>query len=180
VRYIVRAVPERETFVAEIKRALPCVEVCMDKTRNAMDTFLAALDMAGQDAAVHMEDDTILTSGFQRKAEAVIAERPDTVVQFFSMRSADLTVGSRWDRSFLMGQCFYLPRGASAAVRAYHARWPGKAQHPTGLDNMVADWLKHTSQRYWLHVPSLVEHRPVKSAIDPRRSTKRQSKTFRA
>jgi hypothetical protein len=180
MRYIVRAVLEREHFVAELQRRLPCLEVCLDIKRNAMDTFLRALDMAGDDACVHMEDDTVLTSGFQQKAEAVIAQHPDRVIQFFSMRNADLTVGSRWDRNFLMGQCFYLPAGASASVRRYHDRWPGKALHPTGLDTMVGDWLRERREDYWLHVPSLVDHRQVRSAIDPRRSTKRQSKTFAA
>ncbi len=44
---------------------------------------------------------------------------------------------------------------------------------------MVADFLKERHMRYYIHVPSLVEHRIGKSLIDPRRSSRRQSLTFR-
>lgn len=48
----------------------------------------------------------------------------------------------------------------------------------SGLDLMVADWLKGRREKYWIHVPSLVQHRTLPSLIDSRRSTKRQSQTF--
>lgn len=177
-RIIVRAVPERAAFVEYLQRHLPDAEICHDQTRNAMDTFLRALDMAGGERCIHMEDDALLTQGFRDKAEAVIGQWPDRVIQFFSMRPADLAAGARWDNSFLMGQCFYLPSGYSFAIRNFHKRWKRAAQHPTGLDLMVSDYLKERKERYLIHVPSLVDHRVTKSVIDPRRSSKRQSKTF--
>ena len=48
-----------------------------------------------------------------------------------------------------------------------------------GVDLLIQDYLKLTKQKYYIHVPSLVDHRIYKSAIDPRRSTKRQSLTYR-
>lgn len=178
-RIIIRAMREREPFIAYLTQELPHAEWCFDQKRNAMDTFLRALEMAGSQSAVHMEDDTILCDGFVQKLEAAIAQHPHHVVQFFSMRSADLTVGSRWDGDFMMGQCFYLPPGYSEQIRNYYEYWPNKEKHPTGLDTMVCDWLKFRRMKYWLHVPSLVDHRDCKSLINPRRSTKRQSKTFK-
>lgn len=178
-RIIIRAVPERAEFIDYLKEKLPSAEWCFDQKRNAMDTFLRALDMAGDDPVVHMEEDVILCESFLLDLEAAIAKRPTTLIQFFSMRSQDLTVGSRLDRNFLMGQCFYLPASYSKQIRAYYETWPNRRSHPTGLDTMVGDWLKSRKEAYWIKVPSLVNHRQCKSVIDPRRSSKRQSLTFR-
>jgi hypothetical protein len=181
MRYIIRAIDEREHFLPEIIEQIPHLEIVHDLSRNAMDTFLRALMHANGDPAVHLEDDSKLTSDFLAKIEPAIAVRPDRVVQFFSLRKGDEKAGSRWmpGRSFLMGQCFYLPPGYARALGQYYVRWPRRREHPTGLDTMIADWLGDRQERYWLHVPSLVQHRDTPSAINPRRSSKRQSVTFR-
>lgn len=177
-QFLIRACRERQEFVDYLLERIPGAVVIYDTNRNAMDTFRAALAAAGDGPAVHMEDDIILTRRFTEKVEAAIAERPHMPIQFFSMRKADLTVGSREEpgRTFLMGQCFYLPAGMSRELLAY--RWPRLREHPTGLDLMVADFMRERRMRYWLHVPSLVQHRRGKSLIDPRRSSYRQSFTF--
>jgi hypothetical protein len=176
---IVRAVlPDRADFVEYLRGELPEAQFCFDKTRNAMDTFVSALDMAGEGAAIHMEDDAIIGKGFREAVAAAIRERPDNVVQFFSMRGADQTVGSRWDRNFLGAICFYLPPGYSREIRNYFAVWPDKEKHPTGLDTMVGDWLRARREKHWIVAPSRVDHRVARSVIDPRRSSKRQAKNF--
>jgi len=179
-RIIVRAMPERAADVAYLRERLPDAEFCFDRTQNAKDTFLAALAMAGAEPCVHMEEDVILTRDFRAKLAAALAAHPDVLIQFFSMRKADLTVGSRWEpgRTFMMNQCFYLPAGYSAALLAYAATWPGWATDPTGYDLLLAAWLQEHKLRYWLHVPSLVQHRVERSLINPRRSSRRQSLTF--
>jgi hypothetical protein len=178
MRIIIRAVPERAEFIEYLKNHLPDAEWCMDKKRDAMDTFVRAMEMAGDDACLHMEEDIILTERFLAKVSVAVANHPDKVIQFFSMRKADCTLGSRYDSSFIMGQCFYLPAGYSALIADYKQYWPDLKEHPTGVDMMVNDFLRVRKEKYWIHVPSLVEHRVTKSMIDPRRSSKRQSKTF--
>jgi len=167
-------------MVEYLASRVPAARVVWDATGNALETFVEACRWADEGPALHMEEDVILTKGFVAKANAAIGARPGQAIQFFSMRAADLAVGSREEpgRTFLMGQCFYLPAGISAAMAKYAGGWPGREKHPTGLDTMVADYLKAFGLRYWIHVPSLVQHRAGKSAIDPRRSSSRQSKTF--
>lgn len=177
---IVRAVPARMEYVRYLKARLPDLEVVWDRGHDATGTFLRALgyDMAGGEGALHLEEDIELTTGFVQKVEDVLAEHGDHLVQFFSCRDTkDLTVGSRWDRDFLMAQCFWLPPGYAAEIRAYSARWPKHEEHPNGLDLMVGDWLRERRERYWLHVPSLVQHRRGPSMLGPR-SSARQSATF--
>ena len=177
-RIIVRAVRDRIGYIEYLQENLPEAEFCFDTDRNAMHTFLSALKMAGDEPVVHMEEDVLIAPNFKSRLEAAIAERPDTVIQFFSMRKADLEVGSRMDGNFLMGQCFYLPAGYSRKILEFYPTWEDLPKHPTGLDTMVGAFLKKRKEKYWIHIPNLVDHRIGASAIDPRRSSKRISKTF--
>lgn len=178
MRIIIRAVRERQQFVDYLTEKLPHAEWCFDQTKNALDTFASALQMANNDAVVHMEEDTILTDNFIEKLHTAIQEHPNNVIQFFSMRKADIEVGSRWDNHFLMTQCFYMPPTYSAQLLTYYPTWEAKKLNPGWFDVMVQEWLKLRREKYWIHVPSLVDHRVAVSAIDKRRSSKRQSKTF--
>jgi hypothetical protein len=179
-RYIVRLVPERAAWLRPIKAQLRTLEIVPDRSRDAMDTFLRALRHAGDDPAVHMEDDAILCADFRAKAEAVIAARPGFVIQFFSRLAEDSARGSRLmsGQRFAYNLAFYLPAGYSAQLAAYHARWPRRHELLNHYDLMMGDWFAERHEAFWLHVPSLVQHRVARSAIDPRRSSKRQSLTF--
>lgn len=179
-RVLVSAIPDRASFVAYLKRHIPHLEVTWDTTRNAMDTFLVTMRNAGNDPIIHLEDDILLTKDFVAKIEKAISERPNEVIQFFSRSNADITEGSRYRSggSFLMNQCKYLPAGVAKALYDYYPTWPNIFKHPTGTDSMMGDFFKTYKMRYWNYVPSLVNHAPVKSEIDSRRSRFRQAKVF--
>jgi len=156
-------------------------QVIWDSEHDAFDTFRKVLAAVGEGPAVVLEDDVILAEHWRERVEAAVAEHPDVVIQFFSMRKADSEIGSRWEpgRSFLMNQCYYLPAGAAVELLAYTEDWSTKRpEHPTGYDVAMASWMKDTGQKYWLHVPSLVQHEDWQSMINPRRPRNRQSQTF--
>ena len=179
VQYIVMAMPERQEFVDEIKEQIPELIVVNDKIRSHIDTYTRALKRANNKATVFLEDDIKLTSNFKMKIEKVISEKPNEFIQFFSMRKADIEIGSRWDNHFLMNQCYYVPDGFLADYIVYLEQWlKDNPDDPTGSDLAMQMYLKKIKRKYWIHVPSLVEHRVAKSLINPRRSSKRQSKTF--
>ncbi len=180
MRVIIKAVKERQDCIDYLAKHLPNAEFCMDQKQDAMDTLLRSLEMAGDDPCIHMEEDIILTEDFLPKAMKVITSKPFNFIQFFSMRKKDIEVGSRWDRNFLMNQCFYAPPRYSNQIKKFAEKWieaksPDKGQ---GTDTMICDFFKAKKEDYWIHCPSLVDHRIMKSAIDPRRSSKRQSFTF--
>ncbi len=145
-----------------------------------MQTFLDSLMCAGDDACVHLEDDIVLTKNFIEKITAQIQLLPSSLIQFFSLRKKDLELGSRWDNNYLMNQCYYCPPGMGTAMLAYAATWiPANKQHPHGTDVLMRDYLRHNKLKYWLHVPSLVQHRNMRSAIGGAgRTSSRQSPTF--
>lgn len=179
VRHI--AAPERLESLAALRAAIPNLVVVEDQIRNAMHTFqLALAHQASNGGVVHLEDDIMLCDRFVERVEAAVAERPDDPIQFFSRRGADAVQGSRWmpGSSFSMNQAFYLPRGMSGRLLEFSETWSRIEEHPTGYDLMMADAFKSWKQRYWLHVPSLVQHRVGVSLIDRRRAWSRQSATF--
>lgn len=156
------------------------IEPIVDKYRNATETFLRMLDSAGQEACLFMEDDIILCDNFTERVLHEINKRPDDVIQFFSMRKDDLTIGSRYitGSKYLMNQCFYLPKGMAKEILEFAKDWKGWEKDPTGLDTLIASYLKSKKLRYWNVCPNLVDHKVQKSRIDSRRSSKRQSLTF--
>ena len=170
----------REEYAAYLHKHIPELIECKDHQRDPMGNFMKALEAAGDDAAIHFEDDAILTTNFLEKSAKVIADQPNMVIQFFSMRKADLDIGSRVENgsSFLAAVCFYMPPKMSKGLRAYFPTWERWEEHPTGLDLTIADYLKKTRQKYLIHCPNLADHRIGKSEIDSRRSSKRVSLTF--
>ena len=184
MRIIIKAVKEeRQAFIDYLAERLPHAEFCFDERRSCMDTFLRSLEMAGDDPCIHIEDDILLTKDFVSKANHVITRKPFSLIQFFSMRKKDITVGSRWDNDYLMNQCFYAPPTYSRLMREYADTWMDgflstNPHHSGGTDLMMKHFLKDRREKYWIHCPNLVDHRIAKSVIDPRRSSKRQSLTF--
>lgn len=178
IRYIMRTVGNVDLH--EYTEAIPTLEIARDRIHNAMDTFKLSLEMAGDDPCVHLEDDIILCDDFVRRVEAEIAKRPNDVIQFFSMRKDDLTVGSRYIRggAFCMNQCYYIPPGMGTKLLAYMDVWDRYDEHPTGYDILMADFFKLNGIKYWNVCPNLVDHKVAKSRINARRSSKRQSFTF--
>lgn len=174
---IIRAVLERRDWVEYLRRHLPDAETVWDRYRSSQETFERALTLAGNDPVVLIEDDVILTENFRDKLEAVIAHRRSSVVQFFSRQKADLEKGSRWAYWFQMNQCTYYPAGMAAQIADYMPGWKERTGR-TGNDSLVNDFLRERNLGHWIHVPNLVEHREGRSAINPRRATKRQSLTF--
>lgn len=178
-RIIIRATPNagRNHMIKYLREKLPEAEWCMDQKRDAMDTFVRAKRMAGADPCVHMEEDVVLTKDFRRKIEAAIAERPEAVIQFFSMSKKDPELGSRWISRFSMNQCYYIPAGLSGQIAEYAPSWPRLPNDPIGFDLLMHDFFRERKIRIWQHVPSLVDHLEAKSLLGPR-SSKRQSTTF--
>jgi hypothetical protein len=185
----IRAVPwvdERRRHAKALREATGG-QVVWDLTHESWDTWLIALKMAAAGPAVHLEDDVVLTHDWRAKVEAAIAEHPDVVVQFFTNRKADVDVGSRWERGreYLMNQCFYVPERLARPMLdfalAYEMppldRWGGPSTHKC-QDLMVSHFLVAVDERYWVHVPSLVDHLPWTSSVNRRRPRERRARVF--
>ena len=152
---------------------------------TAMLTMQKALYFQGNNAlnAVQMEDDIVLCCNFKERVLREISQRSNELIQFFSMRKDDLSVGSRYIHGYqyLMNQCFYLPLHIAKFALDCFDEFEGQRTDNRigGTDSLIQYTLKKHKLRYWNVVPNLVDHEVGVSAIDKRRSSKRQSLTFR-
>lgn len=185
MKIIITAVKERKSYVDYLLKNLPFPIVLYDDNNEnipnnykAKANFLKALGETKGEKAIIMEDDILLTKDFFHKAIIEINKKPNVLIQFFSMRKNDLEIGSRLDNNFLMNQCFYLPRGYGMEIIEFEKTRDKESEHFGASDILMRDFLKSRKEKYWIHVPSLVQHRIAKSVIDQRRSSKRQSLTF--
>lgn len=180
MKFIVRTVEPRDISI--LKKNIPNLIVVKDIKHDAMDTFFRGLEAAEEDCAVHLEDDIILCSNFYEKINDVIKNHNEDVIQFFSMRKDDLTIGTRYinGSKFMMNQCFYLPYGMSKGLRewAKTAIYTDDIVKGAGYDILMANYFKENKIKYLNWCPNLVDHMECKSIIDSRRSSKRQSLTF--
>ena len=167
--------------ISHIKAAVPNLHVCVDYNHDPMGNFLNSLTMT-ENPAIHMEDDIELCNNFYDKVVAAVNQYPDTIINFFSLRKKDYELQRPYYETgskYLMNQCFYLPAGYGPRIADYYNEWEGKIENPTGLDSIIADWMKKNKMRYIQWFPHLVNHAETKSLINPRRSGKRTDKNFK-
>ena len=177
--FIVRTTEKDGFDLAEMKKEIPNLIVLVDKKHDAMQNFLNAMTLS-DGPCVHLEDDVILCDDFYRKIRKVIEDHPNDVIQFFSMRKDDITIGTRYihGSKFMMNQCFYLPAGLGPKIAEFWRNSPRQKEAGAPYDLLMADYFKEHKMRYLNWCPNLVDHLECKSRIDSRRSSKRQSLTF--
>lgn len=181
MRYVCMAVRSREPFVQYLTAHIPLLETIYDDAqRGAFYQWLDAVAMVNDTGGIILEDDVILTKDFLAKAHEVIEVHPDVLVQFFSMRKDDETIGSRKDGKFAMNQCVYYPPGLGARLAEYYKTqedWIAR-EGIGSYDTMMCKAFREWKYKFWIQVPSLVDHLVLRSEIDKRRSTKRQARVF--
>lgn len=188
MKYVLNTCKGREHFLPHIKKQLSDIVINFDNftdtgrfNSTAWFNHQRAWKIIGEDCGVILEDDIFLCDDFKSKIKKVISEKPNELIQFFSMRSADLHIGSRYDTGskFIMGQCYYLPKGMGKDIYEYSFEYYKTTTHKTcPSDLCVGQYLKSKKIRYWIHIPNLVDHRPCKSMLG-KRSSSRQSLTFK-
>jgi hypothetical protein len=181
IKYILTAVPARMKVVEYLQKHIPDLIVVLDEEYNPWKNWRKAWDLYQDQPSVRLQDDILLTKNFVKKIESAIAERPDEIINFFSMRKADHEIGSRHcaGATWLMNQCHYLPAGVPKLLTDFMDRQDQQyfIEHGGGDDFMMAECFKHHKLKYYQHVPSLVQHLKTKSMLG-RRSTTRFSDTF--
>jgi hypothetical protein len=155
-------------------------EIVWDSEHSAFATYRDVLTAMGDDAAILLEDDAVLTEGWREKIEQVIESRPDRVIRFFEMSKFERTwepgLHERPGRGFGSNVCVYYPAGIAAQFLQWSAERAGPDEKYHDL--LFGKFLHAAQIDYLLHVPSLVQHQPWTSTVMPGRSRKRQSRTF--
>ena len=150
---------------------------------GGLSTFLRVLEaMAGSDhgGGWIMEDDVELCNDWCARAAAVVADHPRKVIRAFSLTT---TCGEIPGLGFYSTACSYFPPGAPRMILDFYENLNPHIRRHEALeqlhDHLVGLWLDSRGDTYWLHSPSLVQHKAWPSTIDPYgRELIRRSPTF--
>lgn len=178
--FIVRTVAFGNRDITPLKKAIPNLVVMTDYNHDAMGNFLNAMRYTDE-PSVHLEDDIELCDDFVEKIKEAVNMYPDKIINFFSLRKKDYQLQKPYEElgsKFMMNQCNYIPKGFASQIADYYKIWERKAEHPTGYDILMADWMKSKKMKYIQWFPHLVNHLECKSLINPKRSSKRTDKNF--
>ena len=179
MKFIMRTTYERKDLGSYF-RDIPDLEMSAIEEKCAYKNFQNALKIAGEESALHLEDDIILCDNFLERIMAVVEARSSDFIQFYSGNvKDDFRIGTRYERGerFCMAQCFYTPKGMSAEILKFSYTNHYAFEPGAFLDLMVAEYLKARRLKYLVVCPSLVDHKVGVSLIDPKRK-KRTSKNF--
>lgn len=138
---------------------------------HPMETFRRCLI---EEAHWHLEDDVILAPDFTIRAMALIDMHGEMIIRGFGTGHHH---GLMAASSYLSNLCVWLPRGYGPAIAEFARTWNRLEEHPTGFDLVIRDWLVSRRERYWLEMPSLVQHHAGPSLLGAR-SRYRTSPTF--
>lgn len=155
-------------------------EIIEDRYKDAFETWQRQLLSVGMSPAVLMEDDIILADGFLEDIEKAIAENPEKVLSFFTLKTIPETVELRGS-TYMSNLCYYLPAFEANNIYWYSKEWLESdrgIEHPDGVDLCVADYLDEIKETYIMVIPNLVQHKEQPSRLGPR-SSKRQTKYFK-
>jgi len=183
----------REKYLNEMIKQIPDLIVIPDTVKgfmpeknmkSAMFVFLQSMIFSGGEPFIHLEDDVILCEDFKNKVLGEIEKHPDSLIQFYTNRATDYKLGSRFvtGSKFAWNQCTYYPKNMGLEIAKSYPDWVeqnnNRLKHPTGLDTIVADYMKKHKLKYWVVIPCFVQHAEGVSAINPKRARDRSSKYF--
>lgn len=153
--------PERTKIAVQLARDTGG-EIIWDQDYSGLETFLRVLEAAGDGPMILLEDDVMLAVHWRSRVEAVIEQHPQRMILFFSMREKDSVLGSRLmePETYYSTLCAYFPPTYAAQIR----EWVGDRRPSLWKqfhDHVPGAWLntQRKGERYWLQVPSLVQHR---------------------
>lgn len=198
VAIVVPSVASREGMAISLASAL--VEQCPGAEirlrvhvagESVKDDFPKAIRyalQAGRRWILQLEDDVELCPGFGWRALEAIQHCEDKswpAASLFSRRGEDITRlhgGQRWypvpGGAHVMNQAIVLLADSMVGFYEWAPSWYEIHQeHTHAADLLLGAWLSRSKHKMMVHVPSLVQHRPVPSTLGPR-SKYRTSKTF--
>jgi hypothetical protein len=185
VRFIVQAIERRANVVAYLQTHIPQLEISWDASGKCIGGYLQVLSRAGADPFVLLEDDILITKNFLSKIQQAISQKPDQIIQFHSRCAKDQIIGSRYKsgREFYNHQCVYFPAGIAPQILHFSEQeiYKDLTSARSFSDILTQDFLHQRRLKYWVSIPSLVDHLPDVSSVDPRRSKsglRRQARVF--
>ena len=103
MKYFVRTMENREDRLPDY------FEKIVDREGRYVKSYIDALYIISDYDAVLVEDDIVLCNNFKKEIEGVIAQYPNTIINFFSNPERYYT--THYTELFGYNQCTYFPKG---------------------------------------------------------------------
>lgn len=105
MKYFVRTMENREDRLPDY------FEKIVDREGRYVKSYIDALYIISDYDAVLVEDDIVLCNNFKKEIEGVIAQYPNTIINFFSNPERYYT--THYTELFGYNQCTYFPKGVA-------------------------------------------------------------------
>ena len=157
--FVVRTTLERELHSSfdQIK-----FKLLIDRDHKIKEIFIDQLRSICNDDVVLMEDDIILCRNFENKVKEIIDQRPNEIINFFSI--PDKYYKSDY-RQFVYNQCTYYPKDILIDIVRFYDRsgMKGILLYP---EQFIQRYLRF--KKVYTPRPTLVQHIDNKSILDKR------------
>lgn len=174
--------------VEKLKEQIPELEVVMCGRDTVFQEHIKAFDIEDEyDGIIILEDDVQLCKDFKTRATALVEEHKDEVVSMFESACSrgELKSEYRPGRNFAWNQCNYYPKQICRVLAApdmlpkfkeyFYTKLHEVWNYP--IDRYIAFVLGMYKIKYYMSVPFLVQHLPMKSNFKGR-PINRQSRYF--
>jgi hypothetical protein len=156
IKYFVRTTCER-TFNYDLN-----YELLVDKEKKPVDSFIEQLKYISQYDSVLLEDDLILCEDFQNKIEAVIAQYPNDIINFFYRPFEYFS--THYITTYAWNQCTYYPKGVAMEV-ATAMEAVRKSLPDIQYDILEGNAMNMLGMTHVVYRPCLVQHIDESSLI---------------
>ena len=180
---------ERTLNVKKLKEAIPELKIVISNRENVFRNHIGLFDLGANsdcDGIIILEDDVQLCKDFKTKATELVSEHKDEVVSMFesALSRKELHSEYRAGNRFNWCQCNYYPKAickilSSNDMVTKFKEWYARRNEPWNypIDTYIGYVLGYHGLKYWMQVPFLVQHLPLRSNFKGR-PLNRQSKFF--
>lgn len=179
---------ERAANVELMKEQIPELQVIVSNRENVFINHIDLFNLEDEyDGILILEDDVQLCRDFKAHVDEVLSRHPNELVSMFesACSKGELKSEYRNGRGFAWNQCNYYPKLIcellyNPAMLPEFKEWfyskPSNVwNYP--IDTYIAYVLGKYKVKYWMEIPFLVQHLPLKSNFKGR-PLNRQSKYF--
>ena len=159
MKYYVRTTGERQ-FNYDIN-----YETLVDTEHKPIKSFINQLKYISSDDSILLEDDLILCKNFKERIEEIIAQYPNSVINFYESPYDFYFTEQRRGIKYRFNQCTYYPKGVSKLIAdKMEEIWP-KYQNIKQYDFLQAYAMDELGMSYISYRPCLVQHLNGRSII---------------
>ena len=159
MKYYVRTTGERQ-FNYDIN-----YETLVDTEHKPIKSFINQLKYISNDDSILLEDDLILCKNFKERIEEIIAQYPNSIINFYDSPYNFYFTEQRRGIKYRFNQCTYYPKGVSKLIAdKMEEIWP-RYQNIKQYDFLQAYAMDELGMSYISYRPCLVQHLNGRSII---------------